>query len=103
MVVSMSRHTLTLWAMMIVAIFFFVTSYLHSDWSYFSRSGALIVAISVFMEYWPILKEPQHDNMPMWRAADSHSAARVLAICIIIGTLIWGYGDLFCLLFNQCA
>ena len=98
----MSRHILTVCIVTFIVVVFVTTSYIQNNWLYFSRSGALIVAIGVFIEYWPILKEPHHDKLPFWSSSDSHKAARVSAVCVIIGTLIWGYGDLFCHAFKQC-
>jgi len=98
----MNRHALTLCVIIFVIVVSITTSYIQSNWLFFSRSGSLIVALGIFIEYLPILKEPCHDKLPFWRSKDSHKAARVSAVCVIIGTLVWGYGDLTCILFNQC-
>ena len=98
----MSRHTLTILIVALVTMASFVVSYVRADWLIFSRAGALIVVLGVFLEYWPIIIQPDHGKMPFWRSDDSHTAARIAAIVVCIGTLIWGFGDLSCYLFGQC-
>ena len=75
---------------------------MRGDWLLFSRAGSLVVIIGIFIEYWPILIEPDPDKLSFWGTPDSHKAMRLGIITVSIGTLVWGFGDYVCHIFMQC-
>ncbi|MDH5409525.1 MAG: hypothetical protein OEY00_13010 [Gammaproteobacteria bacterium] len=83
-------------------------SYVSNDYSWLSRSGSLMVLFSVIVEY-NILKKQQILNeaarsdatyiitkfSPVVLGRNLRSIQIAAHYSVIVGTLIWGYGDLF--------
>ena len=68
-----------------------------NDW--FPRSGAILVAISIWSEYEPTRLNSDPINIPMYSATPLYSKVlnlfKILGIwCAVIGTIVWAYGDL---------
>ena len=98
----LSRHYFAIFGSVIIAVVSFTISYTTCNWLSFSRSGSLIVALAVSIEYWPIIRSRIVDKLSFWTSQESHTANRITAILAILGTLIWGFGDLLASLI-QCA
>jgi hypothetical protein len=98
----LSRHYIAVFGSIIIAAISFTMSYTTCNWLTFSRSGSLIVALAVSIEYWPIIKTSLVDKLSFWTSQEKHTANRITAILAITGTLIWGFGDLLTNLI-QCA
>lgn len=78
----------------IVAIIFAILSYKKNDWLWFSRSGALIVVIAIFVEYIPTLVVKNVMETKYYPQQIDHDSTRTSAVLVVLGTLIWGFGDL---------
>ena len=98
----MNRHTITILLIIAISVTSFLYSYLENNWEIFARAGSLIVVLAVLLEYWPKIIQPDPGKMPMWTSIESHKSVRVSTISICFGTIIWGFGDLACHMFNQC-
>jgi hypothetical protein len=64
------------------------------DWTWFARSGSVIVILAIITEYLPTLREGNVQNIKFWAQQEDHSSTRVAAWLVMIGTGIWGFGDL---------
>lgn len=91
----LSRHYLAIFCSILIATVSFAISYTTCNWLNFSRSGSLIVALAVLIEYWPIIKDSIIEKLSLWASQQNHTANRITAMLAITGTLIWGFGDLF--------
>ena len=89
-----NRHTLALIISLVVSSVFGVVSWVSCDWTWFSRSGALITITGVVTEYWDVITTRRADDMSFWRSQEVHAATRAAIFFMCIGTLIWGFGDL---------
>lgn len=87
---------------LIVAVFGLI-SYVFENWSWFSRSGSLVVVVAIILEYWPVFIVKNANDMPHYWTQESHEAARYSAAFVCFGTVLWGFGDLFCYFFDQCS
>lgn len=72
------------------------------NWLWVTRSGALIVAVAIFWESWPVIKTPRVDDMPFYGSQAGHTAIRVAAVIVCIGTVIQGYGDFVSRILPAC-
>jgi len=74
----------------IIFISYSISKYLN-DWMWFARSGSLLVCIGVLTAAYDIKGKMENSNAP--NVYKSQTIILEAAI-LIIGTLIWGFGDL---------
>ncbi len=67
-----------------------VSNYLN-EWMWFARSGSLLVCIGVLTAAYDIKGRMEKNNAP-----DTYISQTIIleASIVIIGTIIWGFGDL---------
>lgn len=90
----MSRHHLSVAICSVVAVVFVWISFVTRDWTWFARSGSVIVIVAIVTEYMPTLREGNVQNTKFHPQQEDHSSTRVAAYLVMIGTGIWGFGDL---------
>ena len=91
---KISRHHLSVAICSAVAVVFAWISFVTTDWTWFARSGSVIVILAIITEYLPTLREGNVQNTKFWPQQEDHSSTRVAAYLVMIGTGIWGFGDL---------
>lgn len=82
------------WAFVVsvaVLIAFYLISKFVNDWTWFARSGSILVCIGVFTASYDIKGKMEKSNAP-----DSYLSQTIIleAAIVIVGTLVWGFGDL---------
>ena len=77
-------------------------SWTTCDWSWFSRSGALVVLIGVLVQSRAIITRRRTFDIPFWKNQDTRRAIRDGSIAVVIGTIVWGFGDLLSTLAILC-
>ncbi len=80
-----------------VLIVFGVASKVLNDWTWFARSGSILVCIGVFTASYDIKGKMERNNAP-----DSYMSQTIVmeATIVVVGTLVWGFGDLLGLLID---
>jgi len=91
---KISRHHLSVAVSSVVAVVFIWISFVTTDWAWFARSGSVIIIVAIVTEYLPNLREGSVQNTRFWPQQEDHSSMRVAAYLVMIGTVIWGFGDL---------
>lgn len=66
------------------------------DWTWFARSGSVLVAIGIFVTGFELRQKIQQSDLP--KAFSSQTIILEIAI-MVVGTLVWGFGDLIGLLY----
>jgi hypothetical protein len=76
---------------LVVLVTFYMISETVGDWTWFARSGSILVCIGVLTASFDI-----KGKMEKSKAPDTYVAQTIImeAAIIIIGTLVWGFGDL---------
>lgn len=78
-------------ASLIILFGFACLSDFTNDWTWFSRSGSILVAIGISVTAYDIKGKMEMSNAP----GKYVSQTIILeAAILIVGTLIWGFGDL---------
>ncbi|KIF46823.1 hypothetical protein [Vibrio owensii] len=74
---------------------------------WFQRSGSIIVVVALFLEYLvqKRLEAFSNGEVPPWEAGRLYKAfyQKLAVVCVIyglLGTMVWGYGDLIYLKFT---
>lgn len=74
-----------------ILIVFYLISNSFNDWTWFARSGALLVSIGVVTASYDIKGQMEKSKVP---DAFISQAIILEASIVVIGTLVWGFGDL---------
>jgi len=82
------------WAFVVsvfVLIAFYAISKFMNDWTWFARSGSILVCIGVITASYDI-----KGQMEKRRAPDAYVSQAIFleATIVVVGTLVWGFGDL---------
>ncbi len=62
-----------------------------NDWTWFARSGSLLVVVGVLLAVYDVRGKMTSANSPM---AYKLQALAIESLIIVVGTLVWGFGDL---------
>lgn len=89
----MQKHWLTFTTALAVVSGATFWGWTRCDWSSVTRSGTVVVAAGILLEYWQLLRTTSADKMPFWTSQSGHEAARVAIVVVCLGTLLQGYGD----------
>jgi hypothetical protein len=75
----------------IALIVFWQISKSVNDWTWFARSGSILVCIGVITASYEIKGRMEKSNAP-----NTYSSQTIIleALIVIVGTLVWGFGDL---------
>lgn len=75
----------------IALIAFWQISKSVNDWTWFARSGSILVCIGVITASYDIKGRMEKSNAP-----NTYSSQTIIleALIVIVGTLVWGFGDL---------
>lgn len=76
---------------------FYLLSEILNDFSWFARSGSILVCIGVLTAAYDIKGKMEESNSPK---AHRNQAIILEAAIVIVGTLVWGFGDLL-ILFHE--
>jgi hypothetical protein len=87
------RYT-TIILSILTLIGFATISFYTNNWVWFSRSGSLLIFYAIFLEYLPTIKTKNVNDRLFWGDQEGHTSVRYSAIIVLVGTLIWGFGDL---------
>lgn len=77
-------------SVVIIFISYSISEYLN-DWTWFARSGSLLVCIGILTTAYDIKGRLKLSNAP--HIYKSQTMILEVAI-LVVGTLIWGFGDL---------
>lgn len=91
---GISRHKVSVATCVLVAMVFAGISVVTKDWTWFARSGSIIVIIAIITEYLPTIREGNVQKTKFWPQQEDHSSTRAAACLVMMGTGIWGFGDL---------
>lgn len=80
----------------ITLIVFFLISKNIGDWSWFARSGSLLVCIGVLTASYDIKGRMEKTEVPETFISQ---AIIMEALIVIVGTIVWGFGDLLSFVF----
>lgn len=58
------------------------------------HSGAAVVFIGVFIESRGRLLKPNVDEKVFWTNQRLHNSDRTAIVIVLLGTLVWGFGDI---------
>lgn len=97
-----------IFSIFLLSIFGVLPSIYFNDWSWFSRSGALLVCFGVYIAWLDYKGMIENDILKLRSSLDTQIAEifdefnaknksyfnRIEFLVVILGTLIWGYGDL---------
>lgn len=74
-----------------ILFFAIFISYYLNEWLWFARSGSLLVCVGVITTAYDIQGRMSKSNAP-----DEYKSQSIIleATIILIGTLVWGFGDL---------
>lgn len=95
-------------SLFLISVFGVLPSMYFIDWSWFARSGALLVCLGVYVAWLDYKGKIDRDISKIKSKLDAHAAEifdsfnektksyfnRIEFLVVILGTLIWGYGDL---------
>ena len=77
-------------SIIILIVFYLLSSFLN-DWTWFARSGSLLVCIGVITASYDI-----KGRMKESKAPDAFISQAIIleSSIVVVGTFIWGFGDL---------
>lgn len=90
--VRLSRRIALAFVISIVILFgFYQLSAYFNDWSWFARSGSILVCIGVVTAAYDL-----KGRMEKYKAPETYifQAMIMEASIVVVGTLVWGFGDL---------
>lgn len=90
--VRLSRFIAIAFSASVFILFFAISiSYFLNDWMQFARSGSLLVCVGVITTAYDI-----QGRMSKSKAPNEYKNQSIIleATIILIGTLVWGFGDL---------
>lgn len=80
----------------IVLVIFYMISEAVEDWTWFARSGSILVCIGVLTAAFDITGRMENSEPPQTYISQS---IIMEAAIVVVGTLVWGFGDLVGVLF----
>lgn len=80
----------------IVLVIFYMISAAVEDWTWFARSGSILVCIGVLTAAFDIKGRMRSSEAPQTYTSQS---IILEAAIVIVGTLVWGFGDLMGVIF----
>lgn len=63
------------------------------DFTIINRYGTVVVVVGILLDYWPVLRTVNVDDMAFWGTQEGHDSMRIAILVVCVGTLVQGYGD----------